>query len=533
MFLLQHWLDKAAAAVPEKAALVDSDGAATTYRQLQSQSRAIAHSLRSRSLAPSDRVAILQKRSSRVIASIFGTLYADGIYVPIHSASPSTRFTQILDICDAAAIICDKTTRALVEETLCGRQTAPAVLYVGAEDERGSLPIEWQFVDPDADTPAVDHSAAAIDVDAACLIFTSGSTGQPKGVAVTHRGIVDYMDWATRYFALSAEDRILGTAPFHFDMSTFDIHVTIRAQATLCIASDTDILFPGRLIAFIEREQPTIWKGVSSLLAYLAKTGELSSAQLSSLTRIVFSGEKLPTQRLIEWMSAVPKPRYFNAYGPTEATGISTCYEIAEIPASAEQSLPIGAACTNTHVFVIDENGRILEDGEVGELCIRGSGLALGYWRDTQLTRKKFVRLDDAKASYARVYHTGDRGYRDRDGLFHLVGRMDDQVKVQGYRIELGEVTHAVESCECVLAACTLCTELDGTASLVTFVELTGDSVTQGQLANDVRRRLPAYMLPSRFVIMDRLPRTDRGKIDKMALAELLQEPSDKLAALT
>jgi non-ribosomal peptide synthetase component F len=223
-FLLHHWLDRAPAAVPDKPALVDSDGTVTNYRQLRTQAQLVASQLRSAFVSRGDRVAIVQKRSSRVVASIFGVLYADAIYVPVHSGSPIPRFEEIPGVSNPTAVICDKTTRRLVENTLHNSTQPPAIFFVGDDEDRSVLPANWELVDFRTEARERNVPSVSVDVDAACLIFTSGTTGQPKGVAVTHRGIIDYIDWAEAYFELSAEDRILGTAPFHFDMSTFDVH---------------------------------------------------------------------------------------------------------------------------------------------------------------------------------------------------------------------------------------------------------------------------------------------------------------------
>jgi amino acid adenylation domain-containing protein len=522
-FLLHHWLDRAAASVPDKAAFVDSDGTITTYREFRNQAIGIAARLRAAAIMRGDRVVVVQKRSSSVVVSMFGALYADAVYVPVHAGSPVPRFKEILDVSTPAAIVCDAATRRLVEDALADSPNPPSVLVVG-EEQSG-------LTDNDDRSPVANAGSAAIDTDPACLIFTSGTTGQPKGVAVSHRSIIDYMDWAEAFFEVSDEDRVLATAPFHFDMSTFDVHIAVRACATLCIASDTDLLFPGKLLAFMARERPTVWKAVSSLLAYLAKTGEISPKNVSSLSRIAFAGEKLPTRYLIEWMNAWPNARYFNAYGPTEATGVSLCHEIVDVPSSAAETMPIGLPCSNTDALILDADGRELGSGETGELCIRGTCLAIGYWNDPVLTRARFIEPDGAHGVARRVYRTGDKGFRDAEGVFHLVGRVDDQVKVQGYRIELGEVTHALETCASVLAACTLCIEVDNVASLIAFVETGHSEVTEREVIRDAKKRLAAYMMPSRFVIMENLPRTDRGKIDTGALRQSLQAPQDELAA--
>ncbi len=316
-----------------------------------------------------------------------------------------------------------------------------------------------------------------VDRDIAYILYTSGSTGTPKGVMVSHLNIANYVSWATEFFGITSQDVILSTAPFHFDMSTFDVYCSMKSGARLVIAPEEMLLFPAKLLAFANNEGVTLWKGVSSLLAYIARTGSLERLRLDSMKRIVFAGEVLPTKYLIEWMRKCPSVRFYNAYGPTEATGISTCYEVAEMPRHADERIPIGKACANSEVIVEKEDGSQGEQGDVGELLVRGSGVASGYWNDVEKTKAAFVRNPFGSGVKDVVYRTGDLVLLREDGNLEFIGRKDDQVKWMGYRIELGEIESALLSLPNVKDAAVLLerNEMLKTEELVGVVEVVND----------------------------------------------------------
>jgi non-ribosomal peptide synthetase component F len=315
------------------------------------------------------------------------------------------------------------------------------------------------------------------------------------------------------------EDRIFGTAPFHFDMSTFDIYAALKAGASLCIAPDQYLLFPGKLLNMMEMQGATIWKSVSSLLAYISTTGCLKNNRIPTVGKILFAGEPLPAKHLIRWMEVFPEKKFYNAYGPTEATGISACYQIEKPPDDACETIPIGKPCANTEILLLAEDGNPVGAGEIGELCIRGSGVSPGYWNDESKTETSFVRNRKGISQSDRIYRTGDLGRLRPDGNYEYHGRKDFQVKYMGYRIELYEIEKALLSIDDIQhAAVLLC---DNSSSdmkeLVAFVETRArlDSI---EIINGLKRLLPAYMLPKQVMKMKKLPLNDRGKTDREAL---------------
>jgi len=279
------------------------------------------------------------------------------------------------------------------------------------------------------------------------------------------------------------------------------------------------LLFPSELVKFVERQGVTIWKGISSLLMYMARTGCLKPENMPTLKKVLFAGEVLPTKYLIEWMQCYPAKEFYNGYGPTEATGMSTYYRIPAAPQDPRDSIPIGRACENTEVLLLDEKGTPSPKGEIGELCIRGSGVSPGYWNDSRKTSQVFVSVPLSVCRSSTVYRTGDLAREREDGVLEFLGRKDTQVKWMGHRIELGEIESALLSLAEVRGAAVLF--LDGgqiaDQGIVAFVEVEGCRDT-GEILRELRSQIPDYMLPRRILAMASLPRTDRGKIDRVKL---------------
>jgi amino acid adenylation domain-containing protein len=525
-YLIQHYVDAAAGARPDSFALRSPEGA-VTYGELSLRSNRLAHALRSGGVRRGDRVALCLTRGPSSVIAMLGSLKADAIYVPLHERWPRERWSAILADCQPTALVTDRQNAARVLEAWPGaHQPRPTVVLGGTGAPPADPRPEWITEAGLAAQPDGGPECRNVDRDVAHILYTSGSTGRPKGVMISHLNIANYVDWAVPYLSMTPADRVLGTAPFHFDMSTFDLYATQRAGAALCVATEEQTLFPAKLVGFMESEAVTLWKGVASLLAYLARTGAVQPGRLPTLTRVLFSGERLPTPALLTWMRAFPEKRFFNVYGPTEATGISTAYELPGPPSSADVAVPVGRACANSEVLVLAEYDQPAAVGDVGEICIRGSSVSPGYWRDPERTRHAFVENPAGPYAGDRLYRTGDLGFWDAGGDLHLVGRRDDQVKWMGYRIELGEITVALEALPGVEdAAVLLLPDEAGTVEqLVAFVVL-ASGTGSAEVVTGLRRRLPPYMVPRRVVALERLPRTDRGKVDREALRRYRPAP--------
>jgi len=521
-YLLQSYLDEGGRLHPEKPALVD-DQRSISYGELQRDANRIAGCLREHGVRRQDRVVICMKRSAQVVVAIMGILKADAIYVPMDAKAPVERLLKVVRDCRPSAVICDEAALPVMDRVKSQMPTVRRLVVFGAGTGASDIAcVRWEEGSPSVvQPPGYDN----IDADAAYILYTSGSTGSPKGVTISHLNVINYIEWAVEYFRILESDRILGTAPFHFDMSTFDIYTALKAGATLCIAPERLLLFPGKLLDLIEKERVTLWKGVSSLLMYLSSTGSLREGRIPTLEKILFGGEVLATKHLMNWMRHYPSKRFYNVYGPTESTGISACYPVQRAPAAASEPIPIGRACANTEIFILTDEDRPAQAGETGELCIRGSGLSLGYWDDEEKTARAFVRNPLGCTQNDRIYRTGDLARRREDGVLEYLGRKDFQIKYMGYRIELFEIEQAILSQDNIhQAAVVLCdTNQSEVPELVAFIA--GPSLMDpDSIMDELGRVVPSYMLPKRIVPMSEIPLTDRGKTDRVALREFYQK---------
>jgi len=517
-YLVQHYLDNSRKIFPEKDA-VTTPSKKSSYEQLYTLSNKLGNCLIANHVARQDRVCFCLTRSSKCITAIFGILKADAIYVPIDFKSPSERNIQIIKDCKPSCLICDGETLPKIVEAISHVHNPPKVIVLAdGRDVQKSLIDSFICQEEIDQYPDIQPEYNNLDKDIAYILYTSGSTGSPKGVMISHLNIMNYINWAVECFEITQEDSILNTAPFHFDMSTFDIFCSLKTGATLCIAPQNYLLFPNKLLTYIEKERVTIWKGISSLLMYLVLTGSLQNDRIPMLKKILFGGEVLHTKYLVEWMNIFPEKLFYNVYGPTEATGISTYYPVEKIPSSHE-SVPIGKPCTNTEVLLLKNDKSIAQLGEVGELCIRGSSLSRGYWNDQAKTDRSYVPNPVSKIPSDTIYRTGDLALLRADGNYEFIGRKDDQVKWMGHRIQLGEIETALLSVKEVKNAAVILSESEDLKSreLVAFLEVE-DGGDASMIMTELELKVPRYMVPTRNVLTQCIPRTSRGKIDRQKL---------------
>ena len=523
MYLVQHYLDNAREFNPGGIAAVSPE-AKITYEHVYTLSNKLANFLLSISLSRQARVILALERSPKCIVAMLGILKADAIYVPIDPKSPLERWTQIIDDSGPSALICDSRTINKTTQARSRSKHAPQLIcldYTYNLLNASEVDVTTQLLIDTQSDEKPDYRNT--DKDTAYILYTSGSTGLPKGVMISHLNIVNYINWAVECFNITQKDFILNTAPFHFDMSTFDIYSALKSCATLCIAPDNLILFPPKLFDFMKKHQITIWKGVSSLLMYLAKTGAIKSATIPTLKKILFGGEVLPTKYLIEWMRTFPDKKFYNVYGPTEATGISTYYHINTIPKDNSMSIPIGKPCKNTEVYLLKENNSMARMGDIGEIYIRGSGVGMGYWNAPGKTSKAFVPNPITQISSDIVYRTGDLAQLLDDGNLVYIGRSDNQIKWMGHRIELEEIETALLSVKQIkdAAVSLFIDEKSDLKELVAFVEA-DNNINVSELITELSSKIPHYMLPRRILQVPSIPRNDRGKVERNALLNIL-----------
>ena len=519
-YLIQQKFDEVSKKYPNQTALYYQDES-ISYKNLYLSSNQIAHSLKRQGTQRGDRVVIFLPKSINSIRAILGVLKADAVYVPIDFKAPQKRIEEILADCSPIGIICDKSTRTRLDSILSPDNNLPLVWFLGTEEDSDSQRgiLNEKNIQVESNEKPVYSN---IDKDTAYILYTSGSTGKPKGVMISHLNIFNYINWAIDYFAIGENDRILNTSLFHYDMATFDLYCALHTGATLTIVPEKVLLFPSRITEIIEQRSITIWKGVSSLLAYIAKLHALDHRRINTLKKIIFSGENLPTKYLIEWMKTYPKKEFYNAYGPTECTGISTCYKIEQVPLDTNARIPIGKACANSEIFSLHDGGLLAQVGEVAELHIRGASVGHGYWNDIERTRQFFVRNPLNGRFDEIVYRTGDLVKQLADGNYVFYGRKDFQIKHMGHRIELGEIEYALQGVERVKDAAVIVTEEPGNdyGQIVAFIEI-DERADVDEIRECLKDRLPQYMMPTKISIVPQIRRFENGKVDRQALGSI------------
>ncbi len=396
--LLQGLLTETAARQPRRPA-VSADGCVLTYAELDQLSNKVARSLLRLGVAPGDRVAILAPKSAASIVAVYGALKAGACYIPLDSKAPAERLGYVLQDSGAVLIIADETRMAQATE-LTARgpgvrcltvadapsltSPGPPTVADGAET-RDLAVTPWASVLAEAPEPPA--AELAIETDLAYILYTSGSTGAPKGVMISHRNSLTFVDWATAAAGLDEADRVCSPAPLHFDLSVFDVYASCQAGACLTVIPDRTTTFPVSITSWLEKEQISVWYSVPSLLTLLACFGGLSQFDLSRLRTVIFAGEVFQPKYLARLMAELPLPRYLNWYGPTE-TNVCTAYEVFARAAELGP-VPIGKACANTEVFAVtSDGGRVSRAGEEGELYVRGPSLMRGYWGQPDKTRE-------------------------------------------------------------------------------------------------------------------------------------------------
>jgi amino acid adenylation domain-containing protein len=495
-----------------KTCITDGEGG-LTFETLFRRAYGLAKRLRAE--AVNGPVMVYLPKCVDAVVSFAGILLSGNFYVPVDLRSPKSRMQKILGNLAPAVIV-------------SRREFAGDLRELDAED---SKVVHWEEVEAEERHPleemilesrrAIDR---VIDTDPCYIMYTSGSTGVPKGVVIPHRGVVDYIEWAVSCLKTDRGDVIGNQSPLYFDNSTLDIYLSWSTGATLDLIPENVFAFPARLIDYMESRGITMVFFVPSVLVSVSRMDVLRPGRLPALKTIVFAGEVMPTRHLGYWQRMLPGKAYVHLYGPTEIT-VDCTYFVVDRVYDASESLPIGYPCRNSGILILNQNDRLSARGELGELCVRGSSLALGYWRDDEKTSAAFMQNPLQKSYFDRIYRTGDIVYENDKGQIVFVGRKDSQIKHMGYRIELGEIELAAGSLPSVEKCCVL--YHGGRREIILLYEGPKE-VPTGDLRKSLSSLLPGYMVPRRFRCMERLPVNQNGKIDRNALKDLYCNEKEK-----
>lgn len=505
---------------PERPAL-EHDGTVLAYAELHERASAVAAALARAEVEP-PLAAVFAHRSITAYVGVLGTLLAGRGYVPLNHTFPPLRTRTMLVRSGARAIVVDAASADQLDDVLA--EVDPLMIILPDRDDVAELRARWPQHDVLGARDLQPGPPAEIEVgaeDIAYLLFTSGSTGEPKGVGVTHANARHFIETVTDRYEIDENDRLTQTFDLTFDPSVFDMFVAWGRGACLCAMPPHAFLRPDR---YLERTQPTVWFGVPSLALLMRRLGMLAPDRYPSLRWSLFCGEALPVAVAEEWALAAPRSTVENLYGPTELTITCVVYrwDAERGPAEAEQGVvPIGDPLRGMDAVVVDPQLREVEVGALGELLMTGPQLTPGYWNDPERTAVAFVRLDGRDGLW---YRTGDLVRRPADGApFVYLGRLDHQVKVRGFRVELGEVEAVLREIsghpEAVVIGWPRTDT--GPTGLVGF--LVGAVDQEGVLAR-IGERLPHYMVPDALHSLHELPANASGKVDRDALAKLLDE---------
>jgi D-alanine--poly(phosphoribitol) ligase subunit 1 len=490
------YLEHSAACTPDKTAVIDPEGSCT-YARLMQSAQAVGSAL-SHCAVPRQPVVVWMEKSISALTAFFGIVYAGGFYVYISPDQPRSRLEQILSVAQPSVVISSaEGVKQWTEEGLPGK----ALCY----DELVNAPVETERLNQIRRT--------SFDTDPLYCNFTSGSTGVPKGVAVCHRSVIDFIGVFPELFHITGEDVIANQAPFDFDVSVKDIYSAMKTGATLVLVPKKYFSVVTQLLDYLCEHQVTTLIWAVSALCLVAQFRGFTYRVPERVNKVLFSGEQMPIKFLRQWQEYLPNATYVNLYGPTEITCNCT-YHVIDRAVEEGEILPIGRAFPNEKVFLLDADNRLITKPEVqGELCVAGTALALGYWNAPEQTAKAFVNNPLNPNYPERIYRTGDLAYYGENGELYFAGRKDFQIKHMGHRIELEEIEAAINRQDGVERCC--CVYDHERSRLTAFYVGTPDPK---ELKKSLYALLPAYMIPNAMKQLPELPITANGKLDRKAL---------------
>lgn len=503
MKIVTEYLDHSAVVFPDKAAVVDQKRT-VTFKQLKEESLHIASYIIKHYKKWHAPICFYLDKSAYCISAMMGIAYSGNFYTPVDTRMPAARIEKILETLQNPLIITDKKHLSIVQE------------FVGDFDV---------FCLEDAQSEEYDEQEIRkitnriIDTDVLYVLFTSGSTGNPKGVIIGHRSVMDYIDWVTDTFHFD-ETTVLGNqAPFYFDNSILDIYSMLKTGATMYIIPQINFAFPVKLLDYMDKNKINTIFWVPSALCLVANLKALPRHHVDSLKNILFCGEVMPNKQLNQWRREYPDALYANLYGPTEITDVCAAY-IIDRDFNDDETLPVGKACRNTEILLLDADDRLITNPDIpGELCVRGTGLAYGYYNNPEKTRSAFVQNPLNQAYPETIYRTGDLAKYNERGELVYICRKDYQIKHMGHRIELGEIETAASSLPGINQNC--CVYDDRHHRIVMYY--TG-GIDGKELAEGMKSLLPDYMVPGKFVLLKSMPLNLNGKIDRVLLKKELEK---------
>lgn len=515
--LLHDLVRRQAGATPDAIA-IEVGEAAITYVELEALSNQVARALLSLGVRRGDRIGVHLPKGIEAVAAMLGAVKAGAAYVPVDPVGPAARARAIIEHCGVSVLV---SSPSLLAAGRASGGVPACVCHVVIVDDGHQPPIEsatqppnvllWRELQTLPDAPGSEPRCG--DDELAYILSTSGSTGTPKGVMLSHRNALAFIEWAVREFEVGPADRLAGLAPFHFDLSVFDLYASTAVGARVVLLSEDQARWPASIVRTWCERGVTIGYCVPSALVLMLEQGAIEATPPPGLRRLLVAGEVFPLPALQRLMRALPQTRFSNLYGPTE-TNVCTVYHVRPGDARRREPLPIGRACCGDRVELLDDAGRPVAEGAEGWLWVEGPTVMLGYWPPTP------------GAAPLTRYCTGDRASRGPDGELRFHGRRDSMVKVRGVRVDIGEVEAALARHRDVVEAVVLARRDERTSSyLQAVVTPRRRDLSVLELKRHCAQWLPHAMIPQVVTMVPRLSRTSSGKIDRIEVGRAVGGP--------
>lgn len=494
----------------EKPALRFLDKTIVSYGEIEKLSNKIANYLLGIGVKQGDVVSIFNEKNTVSYSTMLACLKIGAIYTNLDYNSPVERIKKMIGLCNPVLFFSHKKYFLFLEE--CKYDKSKIIQYTTSDFLETVNGLSDTFplsnVDVTGNTPAY-------------LMFTSGSTGFPKGVVITHSNVLNFINWAKVTYNTSPDDIFTNINPMHFDNSVFDFYSSLFAGASLAPVTEELTKNPRKLLDTLNNVNPTIWFSVPSMLVFMLKMRALKETDLRDLRIVSFGGEGFPKNQLRNlwnlWGGGV---RFLNVYGPTECTCICSSYVVSEKDMVTDDLLPLGPMAPNFSSLILNSKGEQVNEGEIGELCICGPNVGLGYYNNSEKTVEVFVQNPQNVFFKEIIYKSGDLvRYNKIENLLYFCGRIDNQIKRMGYRIELEEIENALGSLNYIEENAVIYnkSDIDNGKIIVCIRSVTRD---ENKILADLTKLIPSYMLPNEFRFYDHLPKNQNGKIDRLKLKE-------------
>lgn len=496
-----EYLEHTVVRLPDKIAYANEE-MGLTFGEVYHDSRAIGSYLNKQGYY-NEPVVVFMKKHPKAIAAFFGCVYGGNYYVPIDEEMPRFRIDLIFDNLKPKAMICDAST---LEMAKTFQFDGEIMLY----DEVSQSGIN--------DEALADIRDRQLDTDPIYIVFTSGSTGIPKGVVACHRSVIDYIENLSEVLEFNEDTRFANQTPLYFDACLKELYPTLKFGATTYIVPKSLFMFPVKLVEFLNEHKINTVCWVVSALTMISSFKTFDKVVPQYLHTIAFGSEVFPIKQFNIWKETLPNAKFTNLYGPTETTGMC-CYYKVNRDFALDEVMPVGRPFHNTEILLLNEKNELAKDGEVGEICVRGTSLTLGYYHNFEKTNEVFVQnpLNDRYPEL--IYRTGDLGKRNEFGELVFVSRKDYQIKHMGHRIELGEIEVNVNMLDGISSSCCVYNKEKGKIVLFYVGEM-----EVKDLVSTLKEKLPRYMIPNRVEKIETMPLTANGKLDRVTLAKRVNE---------